>query len=88
MVNPRQPVRPDNCFLLSNILIDNTIKQLKIDDKALKLCLDNPAQWAAIEKDIVLGNGLEINGTPTFVVGIIEDRQLINYQQFNGIQTV
>ncbi|UOA08747.1 hypothetical protein [Methylobacter sp. S3L5C] len=56
-----------------------------MDNKTFNLCLDNPVQWAAIEKDITLGTNLRINGTPTFVVGIIEDRQLINYQKFNGI---
>ena len=68
-------------------LIDDSIKQLKLDSKAFKQCLESPAQLAAIEKDIALGAGLGISGTPAFVIGIIKDKQLINYKRLDGVQS-
>lgn len=68
-------------------LIEDTVKQLKLDNQAFKQCLSNPAQLAAIEKDIALGAGLGISGTPAFVIGTIKDKQLINYKRFDGVQS-
>ena len=68
-------------------LLDDLVKQLKLDSKAFKRCLNNPAQMAAIEKDIALGAGLGISGTPAFVVGTVKDQQLINYKRFDGVQS-
>jgi protein-disulfide isomerase len=69
-------------------LIDDTLKQLKLDGKAFKQCLDNPAQLAAVEKDMALGARLGVNGTPAFLVGTVKDNQLVNYKRFDGIQSI
>jgi protein-disulfide isomerase len=68
-------------------LIDKTIKQLKLDSKAFKQCLENPVQLTAIEKDMALGVRLGVNGTPAFLVGIVKDNQLINYKRLDGVQS-
>lgn len=69
-------------------LVDDTVRQLKLDDKAFKLCLDNPAQLADVEKDIALGARLGVNGTPAFLVGTVKDNQLVNFKRFDGIQSI
>lgn len=69
-------------------LIDDTVRQLKLDGKAFKQCLDNPAQLADVEKDMALGARLGVNGTPAFLVGTVKDNQLVNYKRFDGIQSI
>lgn len=68
-------------------LLDDAIKQLKLNSQAFKSCLDSPAQLAAIEKDSALGARLGITGTPAFVVGELKDQQLINYKRVDGVQS-
>lgn len=69
-------------------LIAAVIKQTKLDVSVFKQCLDNPAQAAAIEKDLALGARLGVNGTPAFLVGTVKDKQLIHYQRFDGVQSL
>ena len=68
-------------------LLDNAIKQLKLKAKAFKQCVASTAQLAAIEKDIALGARLGVNGTPAFLVGKVKDQQLIDYQRLDGVQS-
>jgi protein-disulfide isomerase len=37
---------------------------------------------------MALGNSLGVNGTPAFVIGIIKNQQLVNYQRLDGLQTI
>lgn len=72
---------------ITDQLIDDVIKQLKLNSQTFKQCLDNPAQLASIEKDMALGASLGVNGTPAFLVGRVKDNQLINYKRLDGVQS-
>lgn len=71
----------------SDELIDEVVKKNKLDGKALKTCLDEPAQLSKVESDIALGSRLGVNGTPAFLIGKIKDKQLVDYQRFDGVQS-
>jgi protein-disulfide isomerase len=71
----------------SEQLVNDTVKQLKLNDKKFKSCLEDPKQLTAIEKDIALGASLGVTGTPAFVVGTVKDHNLINYKRFDGVQS-
>ncbi|TAK60986.1 thioredoxin domain-containing protein [Methylobacter sp.] len=68
-------------------LIDDLIKKLKLNSQAFKQCQENPAQLASIEKDMALGASLGVNGTPAFLVGRVKDNQLVNYKRLDGVQS-
>jgi protein-disulfide isomerase len=72
----------------SDSLVDNVVKQVKLDGVALKQCLEDPAQLAKVEADIALGAKLGINGTPSFLVGRIKDKQLVDYRRLDGLQSL
>lgn len=77
----------DGQGIASDELINKIADQNKMNLTALHKCLDDPAQLANIEADIALGNKLGVNGTPAFLVGIVKDNQLINYQKLSGVQS-
>lgn len=61
-------------------------KRQKLDLAALKHCMDDPKQLAKVEQDINLGAQLGVQGTPAFVIGRIKDKQLVDYQRYDGMQ--
>lgn len=69
-------------------LLAKATTQLNLNAKAFKQCLVKPSQLAAVKDDMALGNRLGVNGTPAFVIGIIKNQQLVNYQRLDGLQTI
>lgn len=72
---------------VSDQVIDEVSKQDKLDSQALKKCLADPVQLAKVESDIALGVKLGVNGTPSFLIGQIKDKQLVDYRRFDGVQS-
>lgn len=71
----------------SDELIASVAQQHKLDESALKKCLDDPAQLIKVQNDIALGSRLGVNGTPAFLIGRIKDKQLVDYRRFDGMQS-
>ncbi|MDT4330393.1 DsbA family protein [Methylomonas sp. MED-D] len=71
----------------SDELIAGVAQQHKLDESALKKCLDDPAQLTKVQNDIALGSRLGVNGTPAFLIGRIKDKQLVDYRRFDGMQS-
>ncbi|WP_426991522.1 DsbA family protein [Methylomonas sp. CM2] len=71
----------------SDELIASVAQQYKLDESALKKCLDDPAQLTKVQNDIALGSRLGVNGTPAFLIGRIKDKQLVDYRRFDGMQS-
>ncbi|OAI20172.1 hypothetical protein A1359_21320 [Methylomonas lenta] len=71
----------------SDEVIDQVVKKHKLDAKKLETCLDDPKQLAKVQSDITLGSRLGVNGTPAFLIGKIKDKQLVDYQRFDGVQS-
>lgn len=67
-------------------LVSDVAKRHKLDQSALKQCMDDPAQLAKVESDIALGSRLGVNGTPAFLIGRVKDKQLVGYKRFDGMQ--
>lgn len=69
-------------------LVADIAKRHKLNELALKQCMDDPAQLAKVESDISLGSWLGVNGTPAFLIGKIKDKQLVEYRRFDGVQSL
>lgn len=72
----------------SNDVIDDVVKKHKLNAKALKTCLDDPLQLEKVKSDIALGSKLGVTGTPAFLIGAIKEKQLVDYQRFDGVQSL
>lgn len=67
--------------------IKTAVTQLGLDSEAFNKCLAQPEQLESIKNDIALGTSLGVTGTPSFLVGIIKNKQLINYKRLVGVQS-
>ena len=57
---------------------------LKLNNKKYTTCLDDPKISAQVGKDIAEGSALGVSGTPAFLIGKIENGQVVNAQLISG----
>jgi protein-disulfide isomerase len=61
-------------------------RDLKLDAEAFRACLKEPAAQQEVESDLSYGQGLGVQGTPTFFIGRMKDGQLVSPQRITGAQ--
>lgn len=71
---------------LNNELYIKLAKASKLDMKKFEACLVDPKQKEKIDKSILEGQSLAVNGTPHFFIGKIENGQIVNAKRVAGAQ--
>lgn len=71
---------------LDNELYQKTAIDLKLDIDKFSACLEDPIMTKNIENDIAFASSLGIRGTPSFIVGRIENNNLVRPQLIVGAQ--
>lgn len=61
-------------------------RELKLDGEAFRACLQEADTQKAVESDLSYGQGLGVQGTPTFFIGRMKDGQLVSPQRITGAQ--
>lgn len=74
----------DNQKHLTNDSFLTFANQLKIGTTSFTECMDDPLVIKEIEKDLVLGNSIGVQGTPAFFIGKIENNNLVNVKKLFG----
>ncbi len=77
----------NNMQQLGDDLYQSTAEQLKLDMDRFTRCLEDEAVLAKVEQDINYGASLGIQGTPSFLIGKVEDGHLINPTLLVGAQS-
>ena len=76
-----------NMKLLSSELYLKSAQELSLDMNKFNDCLNDQAIAVKIQQDIAYGSSLGIRGTPSFVIGRVENGQLINPKLVVGAQS-
>ncbi|MFM2655203.1 DsbA family protein [Vibrio owensii] len=71
---------------LNTAFYQKTASDLKLDIDKFSACLEDPQMAKDVENNIALASTLGIRGTPSFVVGRIEEGQLVGAQLVVGAQ--
>ncbi|GIU46644.1 DsbA family protein [Shewanella algidipiscicola] len=91
---PMRDLLFNNIRSLGDKLYQDSASELSLDIKQFTECLSAPGTLTKIEQDVAYGSSLGIRGTPSFLVGNIENNRIINpklivgaqnYQTFNTI---
>lgn len=75
-----------NMKLLGNELYLNIAKELSLDINKFNDCLSDNAITLKIQQDIAYGSSLGIRGTPSFIIGRVENGQLLDPKLVVGAQ--
>lgn len=76
-----------NMKQLSDELYQQTATDLSLDMTKFSACLSDPQVLSKVEEDMALGSSLGIRGTPSFVIGRIENNQLVEPKLIVGAQS-
>ncbi|MBS3797697.1 thioredoxin domain-containing protein [Pseudoalteromonas sp. BDTF-M6] len=77
----------NNMRQLGDELYQSSAEQLDLDMDQFTKCLEDEAVLAKVEQDMNYGSSLGIRGTPSFLVGKVEDGHLINPTLLVGAQS-
>ncbi|MDF2154569.1 thioredoxin domain-containing protein [Vibrio sp. CAU 1672] len=75
-----------NVKKLNDDFYQQTATEMSLDMAKFSTCIEDPKMMDRIEKDIELASSLGIRGTPSFIIGRIENNQLINPRLVVGAQ--
>ncbi len=80
----------DSLFVNQNrlgaTLYEELAKKMNLDMASFQACLKDAKQAQKIEKDLSYGQSLGIDGTPSFFIGRIEGKKLVDVKQIIGAQ--
>lgn len=76
-----------NMRQLGDKLYQDTAMQLSLDMTKFATCLEDQTILAKIEQDIVYGSSVGIRGTPSFLIGKLENNRLIEPKLVVGAQS-
>ncbi len=62
-------------------------KELKLDTPLFEQCLSDASHLAKIQTDVALGKSLGVTGTPSFIIGKIENGVLVEPELIIGAQS-
>jgi len=77
----------NNMKQLGDELYQQTATSLSLDMTKFSDCLSEPQVLSKVEADMALGTSLGIRGTPSFVIGRIENDKLVDPQLVVGAQS-
>ena len=67
-------------------LFPELARRLGLDGESFLACLSQPEAQKEVEGDIAYGQGVGVQGTPTFFIGRLKEGQLVNPQRLTGAQ--
>ncbi|WP_233998371.1 DsbA family protein [Pseudoalteromonas sp. T1lg48] len=77
----------NNMRQLGDELYQSSAEQLSLDMDQFAKCLEDEKVLAKVEQDITYGSSLGIRGTPSFLIGKVEDGRLLNPTLLVGAQS-
>lgn len=83
---PMRALLFNNVKQLGNELYQQSASELELDKEKFDNCLSDQDVMKKVEQDMALGSSLGVRGTPSFLVGKVENGQLIEPQLVVGAQ--